>query len=200
MLAGMEVEVELELPIAHPGFQLNVPVQAELAGELTMEDVLAPRSVGTPTGNPLMRIAERHRALARGIAGGLTTSEAAAVFNYSAGTVSNLMQDPAFKNLIQFYRRAEDEVFRSTQERLADVTNSALDLIEEKLEDPEERKKIPITQALAIATAGADRTGNGPQSSTVAVNVNVDLANRMKRAREQAMDAMRDVTPQQAAE
>lgn len=197
MVAGMEVEVELVLPIARPGFQVSVPIVAELAGELTLQDLDAP-AAPKPENAPLMRIAERHRALARALAGGTTAEEAAVVFGYNIGTIYNLNMDPAFKNLVAFYQRSEDEIFRSTQARLTDVTHSALDLIEERLEDPEARGKVTIPQALAIAEMGADRTGHGPQSTSVAVNINAGLADRAKLARERAMASMRDITPKAA--
>jgi len=191
--------VELTLPIAQPGGHVSVPLVAEFAGEVTDADLLLPLPVNS-TGASVRRLAERHRNLARAVAGGMALNDAAALFGLAEPTVYALSIDPAFRTLVNFYTRADDEIFRSTQERLADVTNSALDLIEEKLEDPEERKKVTLPQALAVATMGADRTGHGPQSSSVAVNINANLADRMKEAREKARASLKDITPREAAE
>lgn len=195
------MDFELTLPIAGPGNSFAPELTAELVGELEQADLdKLTDQPPLPKAQPLTRIAERHRALARALAGGMAPGEAADLFHYERHTVYTLANDPAFSALVDFYRRSEDEVFRSTQERLADVTHSALDLIEERLEDPAARVKVTIPQALAIASMGADRTGNGPQSTSVAVNINANLADRMKAARERARETMRDVTPKEAAE
>lgn len=195
------MDFELTLPIAGIEGHAASELVAELAGELTQADLdELTGAPPLPTHKPLARLAERHRAMARAMAGGARPIDVAALFGVSTQTIDRLQKDPAFQALTAFYQRSDDEVFRSTQDRLTEVTHSALDLIEERLEDDETRKKVTIPQALAIASMGADRTGNGPQSTSVAVNINANLADRMKAARERARETMRDITPREAAE
>lgn len=192
------MDIELILPVGPRQAQpLNFTIVGEIEDEhLEMISSGVPRS----RGSSLKRISERHKAMARAIANGTAVSDVAFYFSLEVMSVRHLMRDPAFKNLVAFYQRAEDEIVMSTQERLTRASNEALDLIQERFENEETRAKITIPQALEVAQMGADRTGNGPQSSTVAVNVHVGLADRLKAARERAAEAMRDITPRVAAE
>lgn len=133
--------------------------------------------------SPLKRLSQRHHAVARAIASGqMTDVEIAACYNYHKQNIVILRQDPTFMELVEFYRARADAEVMSTFERLSGVAADALDLIEERMQDPEERQKISVDQAIRIATMGTDRTGLGPTSKQE-VNVNVGLAERMERAR-----------------
>lgn len=180
------MEIELLLPT---GVGAPPTMQVELAGEITEADVGTLRSVPLPGRSPLQRITARHQALARYIAGGMETIEAAAMFNLHPATVKQLLLDPSFQALVQFHSRVDDDVHRSTQEKLSAITSDALDLLDEKINDPEERKKMSVGQVLEVITTGADRTGHGAQSSSLNVNVNVGVADRIKAAREAARRA-----------
>ena len=50
-----------------------------------------------------------------------------------------------------------------------------------------EEKKISVGQLMELTKLGADRTGHGPQSSTN-LNVRVDLADRLKAARQRVLE------------
>lgn len=192
---GARMELELILPVGRDG----APLQYDLAGELSEADIATLRSKPVQS-FALARLTERHKAMARALVGGMKPGEVAYYFGVSENTVSRLQSDPAFRNLMDFFSRVEDEETFGTQGRLASVTNLALDRLEERLSDEEEAKKIPITQVLEIIKTGADRTGHGPQSSTVAVNINTNLAERMKAARERANASMQNITPKDATE
>lgn len=181
------------------------PLLAEVTRELTPTDLdEIGRTAGRPPGkSPLKRLSDRHRNLARVLASGQHSDrEAAVICGYTPENIYLLRKDPAFMNLLEFYRNQVDYDLRQVHERISGVTVEALDLITERLEDEEERKKITTNQALEIAKMGADRIGHGPQSSSVQVNINANLADRLKAAREQAKQAAKtiDLVPNEAAE
>lgn len=130
----------------------------------------------------LKRLSERHHGLARNIASGMPLNEAAHISGYVASRVSILLADPAFKELVAFYEKDLAQIRRDRVDMMAGLHSDVLNLITERLE--EEPEKVTIGQLLEIGKFTADRSGMGPQSSTTNVNVNVDLAGRLQRARE----------------
>lgn len=149
----------------------------------------------------LKRITDRHHALARLIASGMPHGEAGAACGYVPSRVSNLLTDPSFKELVQFYRVSEQKEFRDTAARLTGLAHDAIDLLEERLNDDEERKKIPTPVVMKVVEMAADRTGHGPASSTTNVNIHLGFADRLAEARRRAREAAQiDVTPKAAAE
>lgn len=159
---------------------------AEVGAPLTMGDV-AKLQLPAPPRPALKRITDRHHAFARMIAGGGKPGEVEAYLGYAAGTHARIKDDPSFKELVEFYRSDVQREYRGVAEKLSGIASDALDLIEERLNDPKERPKISIKTAMEVAALGADRTGHGPQSTTNAnVNVFTDLASRMAEARRRA--------------
>lgn len=130
----------------------------------------------------LKRLSERHHALARALASGMGTGEAAVTCGYMAPRVSMLQNDPAFQELVAFYRRDLDAVYIGLHERLAAVSADALAEISERLETAPE--DIGLGSLIEISKMGADRTGHGPQTQSLNLNVNVGVADRLKLARE----------------
>lgn len=182
--------MSMELEIAPRKFG-RAPVDLDFAVEraLTPDDAGALNEERGVKSSPLRRITDRHHMLARLLAAGQTCNEAALIAEYHPNRVNILKNDPAFKELIEFYRSQKDREFRDVAAKLAGITSDALDLIEERLEDEVERAKISTMQALEIVKVGADRSGFGPSSSTTAVNVHIGLAERMEAKRRAAREA-----------
>jgi hypothetical protein len=132
----------------------------------------------------LKRLGDRHHALARCLASGMPDGDAAIACGYVASRVSILKGDPAFQELLAFYRDDTQKAYRDMHERLAGLSRDAVDELHLRLEEDmdAEEKKISVGQLLEIAKMGADRTGHGPQSSQN-VNVNVGIASRLEAAR-----------------
>lgn len=151
---------------------------------------------GTKPPSLVKRLSERHHGLARALAGGMTCAQAAAMTGYASSRVSILQGDPAFQELVEFYRREVDAKFVEVHELLAGVTTDALLELRERLEETPE--KFKVNELLNIAQMGADRTGNGPTSKQE-VNVNVNLANRLEEARKRVAQRMIDITPERKA-
>lgn len=132
----------------------------------------------------LKRLSQRHHSLARLIATGTKPEDAAAIMSYELATVYRISVDPAFKELVNFYQRDLDVQMRNNFDRLVGVAADALDELQTRLE--EEPEKFSNGQLMEVAKMGADRSGNGPSSSSVTVSINMNIADRMKAAREAA--------------
>lgn len=136
---------------------------------------------------PLKRLADRHHAIARCLASGMSESDTAIACGLSSSRVSILKNDPAFKELLQFYRDETNAQYRDLHERLAGISMDATALLQEQLEADlqadMDNRKLSTGALMQLTQMGADRTGHGPQSSQN-VNVNVNLASRLQAARE----------------
>ena len=115
-------------------------------------------------------------------------SDAAMACGYVLSRVSVLKSDPAFQELLAFYREDTSQQYRDMHSRLAGIASDAVDEIAERLEADSllEEKSISLGQLLEIAKMGADRSGHGPQSSST-VNVNVGIAGRLEQARRRVL-------------
>lgn len=133
---------------------------------------------------PLKRLSERHHALARCLASGMEDGDAAITCGYVASRVSILKADPAFQELLVFYRQDVNSKYLDMHGVLAGLSLDAATELRERLEADmqAEEKTMSTGQLIELTKLGADRTGFGPQASQV--NINVDLAGRLQAARE----------------
>lgn len=132
---------------------------------------------------PLKRLSERHHALARCLASGMEDGDAAITCGYVTSRVSILRADPAFQELLAFYRQDVNSKYLDMHGVLAGLSLDAAMELRERLEAEmqSDDKTISFGQLSELVKLGADRTGFGPQSSQL--NVNVDLAGRLEAAR-----------------
>lgn len=164
-------------------------------GPVTQADLVVLNEARRSESPALKRISDRHHGLARALASGMPEGEAAVLHGYSLSRVSILKGDPAFQQLLAIYRKQTDVLYRGLHEKLVGVAGSALDELETRLEEAPE--DISVGQLIQITQLGADRTGHGPQSTTV--NVNIGLADKLRMARERALEASK-LPPAEAAE
>lgn len=141
---------------------------------------------------PLQRLRERHHALARNLAGGMRPEAAAAICGLSVSRVSILQGDPAFKDLVLFYRSEVEAQYAQVHEQLAGASLDALVILRERMEDTPD--KIKTETLMEVVKMGADRTGYGPTSKTD-VNVNVNLASRLEEARKRVAARTIELVP-----
>lgn len=142
----------------------------------------------------LVRLSDRHHALARDIASGMSHSVAGIKNGYTASRVSILIGDPAFLELVAHYRAIPDAHYADVHERLAGMTVDAIEVLRSRLED--EPGEISTGQLVEITKLGADRTGNGPASSSMNIHVHAGLAEKLEAARKR-VQKMRDITPKE---
>lgn len=161
------------------------PVEATVLRELDQADMSLLSTERGVKPSAIKRITDRHHNLARTLASGMGESEAAIFCGYTVSRVSILKSDPAFSELLEFYRADAARPYRDLHVRLSGLATDATHLLQERLEADMELeiddRKVPVGQLMELTKMGADRTGFGPQ--TTAVNVNVDLAGRLEAAR-----------------
>lgn len=157
------------------------PVSAEVCRELRESDLalLATERGVQPT--HVQRITSRHHALARCLASGMSATEAGLVTGYTGSRMSVLRGDPAFEELITHYTSIKGEVVVDLQERMAQLALDATAVMADRLEETPEQ--FDNDQLHDLVKLTADRTGNGPKT-TVNHNVNVNLGDRLRAARE----------------
>lgn len=158
------------------------PVQADLVRDLTIEDLgLLQQEKGSTT-PALKRLTQRHHGLARVLASGVKDWEAVIITGYTASRISILKADPSFADLVKFYQEDRDAQYTEMHERLAGLATDAIELLRDRLEDDPD--SISNSMLLEIMTKTADRSGNGPTSTTNNnVNVTVGIAERLEAAR-----------------
>jgi len=164
----------------------------EYVRDLTAADIAllaSERGIKSPQ---IIELRERHHALARCLASGLKPAEASAVTGYCISRISILKSDPTFRELVSFYTEKRDAAFSSFQERAAQVSVEALNIISERMED--DRDQVTLGQALEITKTLADRTGHAPVTKTQNFNVNVNMGDKLRAARER-MENLLNVTP-----
>lgn len=166
------------------------PLTAEVVRELDPGDLALLQEEKGSAAPALKRLGERHHALARCLASGMGSGEAAIVCGYAPSRVSILLDDPAFAELLVFYRGEVQEKYLDMHGVLAGLSLDAAMELRERLEADmqNEDKSISIAQLVELTKLGADRTGFGPQSSSTNVNLNVDLAGRLEAARRRVAD------------
>lgn len=158
------------------------PVSVALGRELTPADLAMLNVERGTTAPPLKRLAARHHALAKLLASGVKPGTAAVMVGMSGSRVSILQADPGFQELLVFYRENVDAQYEELHSKLAGMSADALETLRERLETAPE--DISVGQLMELVKLGADRTGHGPQSSSTQVNVNINVADRLKAARE----------------
>lgn len=175
------------------------PLDFSIVRELTEADIVTLLAAENKSSiPPLQRITNRHHAVARLCAVGMPNSQIGIITGLTGQRVADLQKDPTFIELMEFYRAEVTDEYRTMNAQLAGVGEDALALIRERIET--EPEKLSNTFLLDLVTKVADRTGNGPTStSKTEVTVTLDLAARMKQAREAAARAIegtaKDITP-----
>lgn len=173
-----------------------MPLAVEFVRPLAAEDLeMLAQERGTQkpkTLSSLTMLSERHRNLARLLAMGKPAWECAVITGYTESRISILKSDPAMQNLIKHYSEEKDIVYVQAHEKMAQVVSTALDVLQERLEDPEAVAEMSTGQLLSIIETSADRSGLGPSSKSE-VQVNVNIADRLEAARKRAREASRTI-------
>ena len=179
-MAG-HLEIELDLTeLARPGRRPK-PLAMEVVRPLRPSDLALLASDAGSKPASLKRLSDRHHGLARLLAKGAGEAEAGAIMGYTPSRVSVLKGDPAFKELLEFYRDRADESFRMTLDQLGGLSADVVIELRERLEDnPEEFTNEELRRLLETT---ADRSGNGPTRKEEHT-VNVNLSDRINNARE----------------
>lgn len=159
-------------------------IEAEVLRELTPSDIALLGTERSIKPSHINRLSERHHALARCLASGLSVADACAITGYTPSRVSILKGDPSFEELIAFYQADKAKLVQDLGDKMRQNALEAQNIIAERLED--EPAAIGIDTLLDITKLGADRTGFGPQSKSTSLHVHMNFADRLKAARQQS--------------
>lgn len=130
------------------------------------EDVaIAAQEVDDPS--DLKRIREKHHAVARLIAGGMTQRLVGAITSYSESYLSVLLRNPAMIELVDMYRIKNGAAMEVITHNLRTVGNKATEKLNDKLDKGEVKD---VHELVAIAKLGHDRSGHGPSSTSHSVS------------------------------
>lgn len=160
-------------------------LMVEAGRELTPADAAAIAAGVAVSGtvSPLTRLRHSHHELARLLAEGRPAVEVCAITGKSQSWVSTLQRDPAFAELVEYYRVQKDAVYMDVHARLAGLGTDAINELQHRLDtDPE---GLRVREVLEIAQLALDRSvappkggtnnGGGPGNGTAAVQVNVSF-------------------------
>lgn len=133
----------------------------------------------------IQRLRDPHHLLARLLASGVRLGEAAERSGYSLSRASVLQSDPAFKDLIEQYRKEVSAAYSENLDTFFSLATSnmlkAQRQLAEKLEEADETGELlSVRELVAISADSADRVGYGKKQTNV--NVNVDFASQLEKA------------------
>jgi hypothetical protein len=153
-------------------------VRRELnAGDL--DALLHPPPVGAVTPS-LGQIRHAHHTLAMLLAEGRKGVEISGITGYSPSRISILQGDPAFQELVAYYREQKEAVYLDVHQRLATLGMTAIEELQQRFEDrPEgftnrEVKEIlesALDRSIAPAKTGKN-AGAQPGGAAVSLTVN----------------------------
>lgn len=131
----------------------------------------------------IQTIRDAHHMIARLAAAGLPPGDIAFRTGYTRVRVTQLLNDPAMRNLVARYRSQIDERFLSTIDTFAEMAignmHKAERLLSDKLEDGDP-DDFSVRELVAVTADRADRFGY--QKRQTNVNVNVDFASKLEAA------------------
>src|SRR5262245_34025482 len=150
--------------------EVTTPLIVGRTRELTGEDVVVAFTQdpnGPRTTLPsLVRLRTRHHRLAQLLSTGLSHSKIALATGYSTSRISNLLNDPAFKELVAHYSQENLSVDVEIRNRIEVLSMEAVEVLQDRLEDNSD--EFTNKELMDLAEMTLDRTGYG-KSSTVSV-------------------------------
>lgn len=173
------------------------PLAIEVLRALEPKDLQALGTSVVAVPQRLLHIRQPHHQLARTLCEGKEIVEASLITGYAPGTIGQLLNDPAFQELMCYYGTQREQVFIDTLERLKSLGLASHEELQRRLdENPEKFTNREIMDLCEMALLKPEVAkamsrqvpGNGP-----ATNIQVTFVAPEPRAL--------DITPrQQAAE
>lgn len=155
--------------------------------DLTSDDIksLSTRAVyGSQPGTLIQKLRAPHHTLARLVAEGKKHQECSAITGYTVEYVVMLERDPAFKELVAYYKEQVSAAYINVHERLAVLGATAMEILQERLTDEEQVKKLSVGALREIMNDALDRSvapskvnqgafgAGGQQDLPRAININ----------------------------
>lgn len=163
------------------------PLLVEFERELDYQDLVERASTEVGSKPPVLKtLRDSHHNIARMMAEGLRNEAISAVSGYAASRISILKKDPAFEELVEFYRDSKEKHFTDVNMRLSQMALDAVAEIQVRLD--EEPEKVKMGELMELSKLGMDRTGHGPTQTLKTENLNYtpeDLRKMKERVRGQ---------------
>lgn len=164
------------------------PLFAEFDRELTQADLEAlsvERGVKPPS---LKRITETHHSIAQLLGQGESGASVALATGYSQSRISILRADPAFQELIAYYRSQSSDTLYvhhiDSQLKGKAVYDDILEVIHDKV--LEESTSMQMADLVDAGKFVGDRSGFGPSTKSTSTNLNVNFADALAAGRQRA--------------
>jgi hypothetical protein len=134
----------------------------------------------------IQRLREIHHRAACEVASGKTMTEVAIATGRSPARIMDLCRDPAFKELISYYRTQIEEVDISlaalAMQDYKDINDLARGELIKRLEDPAKMGEIPVDELRHLMITTGDRTTMPPKiatpGATIPVKITFNMGNR----------------------
>lgn len=183
-------------------------LSVEVERELTEDDLLELSNLPDNSPPPVKTISSRHRRTAMMVAEGKENHFIAHALGYTPARIYQLKQDPSFKELVHYY---SDQLHEKSlgdeqrfQEKLRSAGEQALDLLNDRLEDPEIRERISTSELRNIVTISADRTVAPPKAMVNAPippqSITLNFGTTLKPREEKEIPSIRTISPTGEAE
>ncbi len=165
----------------------------EVARELTVEDLPGLSQASATPAQRLLQIRHAHHNLARLVAQGLEGAEVSLITGYSQAYISNIQNDPAFAELLQYYATQREQVFVNVLERMKVLGVSTLEELQQRLEQEpgkfSNRELMELAETTLVKPQLAGAKGQGVAAGPgVGVNIEVKFVGAPSRDGDQALD------------
>jgi len=133
------------------------------------------------------RLRDSHHAVAKLLVQGLSVAEVSLQTGYAISRISVLQRDPAFRELMEFYRNDAERIAADFTAKAALVSLDFLQELHERVLDrPELLADSTVIEAFKVI---ADRAGFAPVQRSISKNVNLNFGERLDAARRRKEDA-----------
>lgn len=137
-----------------------------------LQDLPVPKTKAVVSSRPTVETLKfSHHRIAKLLASGLTQTETAARVGCAVSKIKYCNSNPAFQDLVEFYRNRLAEDIDAATGQLKDLAGSAVAVLLERVEN--EPEMLKTTEIMNIAIMALDRTGHSPVQQTKNLNLNV---------------------------
>jgi hypothetical protein len=129
--------------------------RARVLDEGDLPAILNPEVVGSQTPT-VLELRHGHHTIARLLADGTKQVEISAITGYSQSRISILKGDPAFQELIEYYKTQKEAIYLDVHQRLGTLAITAVEELQQRMD--EQPGRISNKEVREIAEMALDRS------------------------------------------